>query len=138
MVKKDRSLVPKVVEETLRWEGPTSMSVRTVRKDVELHGVKLPAGSILQIVLGLANRDPAIYPGDPTAFDLTRPQPRPHVAFGAGPHMCLGQHLARLEMSHALNILMDRLPNLRLDPDYPKPEIHGALMRRPKELRVRF
>jgi cytochrome P450 len=139
-VKRDRSLVPKAVEETLRWEGPTSMSVRTVKKDVELHGVKIPAGSILQVIHGIANRNPAIFPGDrdPDQFDMMRGQLRPHVAFGAGPHMCLGQHLARLEMNRALNSLMDRLPNLRLDPDYPKPEIRGALMRRPRHLQVRF
>ncbi len=61
-----------------------------------------------------------------------------HVAFGAGPHLCIGQHLARLQMNRALNSLMDRLPKLRLDLDYPKPVIRGATSRRPRELRVRF
>jgi cytochrome P450 len=137
LVKKDRSLVYKAIEELLRWDGPVGFTVRTVKKDMELHGVKMPAGAILQIVTMTANRDPAIYP-DPDKFDLMRVHARPHMAFAAGPHVCLGQHLARLEMTRALNALMDHLPNLRLDPDYPKPQIRGAFMRHPRELYVRF
>jgi cytochrome P450 len=105
---------------------------------MELHGVKMPAGSLIQVITGIANRDPAIYPGDPDKFDVMRPHPRPHMAFAAGPHVCLGQHLARLEMSRALNILLDRLPKLRLDPACPKPEIRGGMFRRPHHIHVRF
>jgi cytochrome P450 len=60
------------------------------------------------------------------------------MAFAAGPHICLGQHLAKLEMTRAMNILLDRLPKLRLDPDQPKPQILGNSMRVPRELHVRF
>jgi cytochrome P450 len=137
MLKKDRSLVPKAVEETLRWEGPVNMTVRTAKKDLELRGVKIPEGSLIQVITGIANRDPELYP-DPDKFDLMRTQTRPHIAFAAGPHVCLGQHLARLEMARALNILLDRLPKLRLDPDQPKPEIRGGMFRRPRHLFVRF
>jgi cytochrome P450 len=137
MIKKDRALVPKAIEETLRWEGPVNMTVRTAKKDMELRGVKIPAGSLIQVITGIANRDPALYP-DPDKFDIMRTHTRQHMAFAAGPHVCLGQHLARLEMGRALNILLDRLPNLRLDPDRPRPEIRGGLFRRPRHLYVRF
>jgi cytochrome P450 len=137
MLKQNRDLVPKAVEETLRWDGPISMTVRTVKRDMQINGVKIPAGSLVQVVLGIANRDAAIYP-DPDTYDLLRPHPRPHLAFATGPHVCLGQHLARLEMSRALNILPDRLPKLRLDPDMPRPEIRGGMFRRPRYIHARF
>jgi len=137
MLKKDRSLIAKAIEETLRWEAPVNMSNRMVKRDTVLGRVKMPAGSIVQVILGIANRDPAIFP-NPDAFDIMRTPARPHMAFAAGPHICLGQHLARLEMTRAMNILLDRLPKLRLDADYPKPEIRGNMMRVPRSIRVRF
>jgi cytochrome P450 len=99
--------------------------------------VRISAGSVMQCMTGVANRDPNIYP-NPEKFDLMRPHPRPHMAFAAGPHICLGQHLAKLEMTRAMNILLDRLPKLRLDPAFPKPEIRSNSMRVPRELHVRF
>jgi cytochrome P450 len=137
MVKANRALIPAAIEEALRWEGPVSISHRVPARDVELSGVKIPAGAILQVMLGMANRDPKIYP-DPDRYDLTRTMNRAHLGFGAGPHICLGQHLARIEMAKALNILFDRLPKLRLDPDYPKPAIVGSMMRAPRHIHVRF
>jgi cytochrome P450 len=137
MVKQDRSLVAKAIEETLRWEGPVNYTTRAAKRDSILAGLKIPKDAIMQVVTGITNRDPAIYK-NPDAFDLTRETPRGHLAFAAGPHVCLGQHLARLEMSRALNALMDRLPKLRLDPAYPKPEIRGHMSRRPRQLQVRF
>jgi cytochrome P450 len=137
MIKKDRSLIAKAIEETLRFEGPVSLTTRCARRDTELFGVKIPADSLINILTGMANRDPSVYP-DPDRFDLTRVHPRSHMAFAAGPHICLGQHLARLEMTRAMNILLDRLPKLRLDPAYPKPHIHHAFMRVPRTLHVRF
>jgi cytochrome P450 len=111
--------------------------LRTVKRDMEINGIKIPAGSLVQVVLGIANRDPAIF-ADPDRYDLLRPHPRPHMAFASGPHVCLGQHLARLEMSRALNIFLDRLPKLRLDPDMPKPERRGGTFRRPRHIHARF
>jgi cytochrome P450 len=137
MVKKDRSLIPKAIEETLRWQPPVNMDVRWAKRDTVLGGVQIPEGSVIHVIIGIANRDPAIYP-DPDTYDLARVHSRSHMAFAAGPHVCLGQHLARLEMSRALNILLDRLPKLRLDLEHPKPDIRGNMMRRPKELYVRF
>ena len=137
LVKADRSLVPAAIEEALRWEGPVSISYRNAARDVEIGGVKIPAGAIIQAITGMANRDPALYP-DPDRYDLTRPSRRTHFGFGAGPHICLGQHLARIEMATAMNILLDRLPKLRLDSRHPRPVIVGSTMRAPRHLHVRF
>ena len=137
MVKADRTLIPKAIEETLRWDGPVNLNYRTVIRDTTLGGLKLPAGAVVQTVSGLANRDPELY-ADPDRFDLMRPINRPHLAFASGPHICLGQHLARLEMTRAINILLDRLPKLRLDADFPRPFIQGHTMRSPKHIYVRF
>ena len=60
------------------------------------------------------------------------------MAFATGPHICIGQHLARVEMTRALNALLDRLPNLRLDPDMPPPDIRGFLLRKPRHIHVLF
>jgi cytochrome P450 len=137
MIKANRALIPQAIEEALRWEGPVSVDWRTAAKDVELSGVKIPKGAIVQVVAGIANRDPAIY-ADPDRYDLTRPFPRPHLGFGAGPHICLGQHLARIEMAKAMNTLLDRFPNLRLNLDYPPPLIVGSMMRVPRRVYVRL
>jgi cytochrome P450 len=137
MIKQDRSLIAKAIEETLRWEGPVNHAFRTAKRDVEIAGVKIPAGCLVDCVTGIANRDPALYP-HPDEFDMLRQHARPHMAFASGPHVCLGQHLARLEMTRAMNILLDRLPKLRLDPDHPKPEVRGTSMRVPRHIHVRF
>lgn len=137
MIKKNRTLIAKAIEETLRWEGPVSMSPRQTVCDTVLGGVKIPAGAVVQVLTGVANRDPAVYP-DPDRFDMMRPNLKRHWAFAAGPHICLGQHLARLEMTRALNFLLDRLPRLRLDPSQPPPVIRGYSMRVPKHVAVRF
>ena len=136
-VKANRALIPAAIEETLRWDGPINLGPRLVARDVELSGVKIPAGSMVQIITGIANRDPSVYP-DPDRYDLTRDVPRSHFGFGGGPHLCLGQHLARIEMARAMNILFDRLPKLRLDEEYPRPVIAGSTMRAPRHLHVRF
>jgi len=137
MIKKDRSLIAKAIEETLRWDGPLMVIFRTALRDTVLGGVKIPKGDVVQCVVGLANRDPDVYAA-PDTFDMMRAMPRTHMGFAAGPHICLGQHLARLEMTRAMNILLDRLPRLRLDTDYPKPEVRGWSLRCPREVRVRF
>jgi cytochrome P450 len=87
-------------------------------------------------MLGSANRDEARYP-DPDRFDIFR-DPRQHISFGHGPHMCLGMHLARMEMRMVLNALVDRLPDLRLDPDGNDPHIRGQIFRCPSSLPVLF
>jgi cytochrome P450 len=132
----DRSLVKQVVEEALRWEGPLTLLTRQATRDTEIDGVAIPAGAKVDIVQGSANRDPARY-ANPDAFDIYRPARR-NVAFALGPHVCLGQHLARMEMERALNALLDRLPNLRADPDFPPPRVVGFNSRAPLSVHVRF
>jgi cytochrome P450 len=89
-------------------------------------------------VNGSANRDPARF-ADPDRFDIFRKTTTSrHMGFGYGPHVCIGQHLARLEITRALNAMLDRLPNLRLDPDMPPPRIYGVNMRHPEHIHVRF
>lgn len=136
-VREDRRLVPQAIEEALRWEGPVLIQTRMATRDTELGGVRIPAGAFLDVAAGAANRDPGRFP-DPDRFDIFRRSPHRHFAFAFGPHICIGQHLARVEMTRALNAVLDRLPNLRLDPQRPKPEIRGIMMRVPKHIHVRF
>ena len=111
---------------------------RYVAKDgVEIGGHPVPKGATLNVNVGSANRDPERY-ADPDKFDIFRDRKWRHLAFASGPHVCIGQHLARVEMTRALNALMDRLPNLRLDPDMPPPDIRGHHLRVPAHIYVKF
>jgi cytochrome P450 len=135
-VRDDRSLVKPAVEEALRWQPNLPMFSRWVTRDVDFHGAHIPEGAIVHLGIGPANRDPARWER-PDDYDLTRPM-KPSLAFGSGPHVCLGMHVARAEMTVGLNALLDRLPNLRLDPDAAPPEIMGMYERGPTELPVVF
>jgi len=122
-VRADRELLRPATEETLRWQPTDPMFSRWVTEDTELHGVQLPKGSVVHLCLGAANRDPGRW-DDPDEWDLRRP-PKASMAFGGGPHICLGMHVARAEMLTGINALLDRLPNLRVDPDAEPPQIIG-------------
>ena len=135
-VRSDRSLIPQAIEEAVRWEAPLLIITRVATRDTELAGVSIPAGSAVMPMLGAANRDESRYP-DPDRFDIFRPQV-PHIGFGHGTHVCLGMHLARLEMRVALELLLDRLPDLRLDPEGKDPHIRGQVFRSPTSLPVLF
>jgi cytochrome P450 len=135
-VRGDRDLVPQAIEEALRWETPALTVARSATRDVELGGVRIPAGGLVAVSLGAANRDPRRYP-DPDAFDVFR-EGKQHISFGDGAHKCLGMHLARLEMRVLLTAVLDRLPGLHLDPAADDPHIHGLLFRSPPNLPVRF
>lgn len=136
-IRDDRALIPLAIEETLRWEGPVVVNFRVATRDVELAGVPIKAGSVIHVVQGSANRDETRFP-DPNRFDLRRPRTHRHFAFGAGPHVCVGMHLARLQIREAIDALLDRLPNLRPDPDAPPPAIKGYILRSTDRLPVRF
>jgi len=136
-VRKDRTLVAQAIEEALRWDGPVLMQSRMALRDVTLGGVEIPAGAFLDVLAGSANRDPSRF-ADPDKFDIYRKPAHRHFAFAFGPHVCIGQHLARVEMTRALNAILDRLPNLRLDPAAPAPEINGIMMRVPHSIPVVF
>jgi cytochrome P450 len=135
-VRDDRALLAAVIEETLRWETSVTMVNRTPVREVEVGGCPIPAGASLLVSTGSANRDENRYE-DPEAWDITRP-PKHHMAFGTGRHQCLGMHLARLELRIALNAVLDRLPNLRLDPGEPTPAVDGIPFRSPPRLPVLF
>lgn len=135
-IRHDRKLIPQAIEEALRWDGPVAVQLRMASCDTELGGVEIPAGSLLDVVAGAANRDPDVY-NDPDKFDIFRER-KPHFSFARGPHICVGQHLARVEMTRALEAILDNLHGLRFDPDQPRPEIRGSMMRVPKHLYVAF
>jgi cytochrome P450 len=136
-VRKDRSLIPAAIEEVLRWDGAVTMNWRITTRDVTLGGVDIPAGSVINFIQGSANRDETKFE-DPDRYNLFREKRHKHLGLGNGPHVCIGQHLARLEMSRALSAVLDRLPNLRLDPDQPEPFSRGFQLRTPEHLHVRF
>jgi cytochrome P450 len=135
-IRADRGLIAQAIEEALRWDGPVAVALRMAAEDIVLGGVAIPAGSLLDIVSGAANRDPEVWE-DPDRFDIFRPK-KPHFSFARGPHMCVGLHLARVEMTRALNAILDNIPNLRFDPDRLPPQIRGCMMRVPRELHVVF
>jgi len=136
-VRADRDLVPQTIEESLRLETPLLNITRLATRDTELSGVSIPASSTVMLMLAAANRDESRY-AEPDEFDIHRESPKPHISFGHGPHACLGTHLARLEMRVSLNLLLDRLPNLRLDPAGDDPHIRGQVFRSPTSLPVLF
>jgi cytochrome P450 len=133
-VRADRDLMPQAIEEGLRWEPPLLTIMRTVTRDTEMEGTRLPAGAVIMINLGSANHDETRW-DRPEEFDIFRP-PFPHLAFAFGPHTCIGLHLARMETKVALNCLFDRLPGLRIDPDAEAPYITGMTFRAPPVLPV--
>jgi cytochrome P450 len=130
----DRSLMAPAIEEGIRWEPPLLSIVRTATRDVEVLGTPVREGTAVMVNLGAANHDESRWE-DPESFNIFRKR-FPPVAFGFGPHVCLGQHLARMETTVALNALFDRLPNLRLDPNAPEPYINGLIFRSPLSLPV--
>jgi len=135
-VRADRALLPQAIEEGLRWEPPLHGIARVATVDTELGGVAIKAGAVLSVAIGAANRDETRYP-EPDRFDIFR-DPQQHIAFGFGPHMCLGMHLARMETRVAVDALIERLPDLRLDPEGDDPHIRGQIFRSPTALPVLF
>lgn len=110
----DRSKVRFFVEEALRLYAPTQgLSTRLVAEDSEIRGVNIPRGSILHLRYGAANRDPDLCP-EPEKLDLSRKNPGRHLTFSMGPRVCPGAGLSRLEQNIAVNILLDRLDDIRL------------------------
>jgi cytochrome P450 len=107
--------LPAFVEEAVRLESPVQGLFRTTTCDVELHGRTIPAGAHVQLMFASANRDPEAIP-DPDAIDLDRPSPRSHLGYGEGIHFCPGAPLARTDTRVALEVLLGRLPGLRLQP----------------------
>jgi cytochrome P450 len=135
-VRGDPVLIPQAIEEGLRWECPLLGIMRTATRDTEVCGVAIPAGAMIHVNLGSANRDETRYV-EPERFDIYRER-KQSMAFAFGPHRCLGMHLATLETTRVLHALFERLPNLRLDPDAEDVHITGMVFRSPRSLPVVF
>ncbi len=133
-VRADRALLSHAIEEALRWEPAVQSCTRHVARPVELGGVTLAAGDIVQCMLGAANRDPEYFEA-PDLFNLHRANAADHVSFGSGKHFCLGASLARAEVRVVLETLLDRFPKLRGDPARPS-EPYGYEFRSPRTVWV--
>ncbi|HEY6868409.1 MAG TPA: cytochrome P450 [Novosphingobium sp.] len=136
-VRDERSLLGAAIEEALRWDGPVTSTFRYCIRDTAVQGHVIPAGALVNVCLGSANRDPTKYE-NPDKFDIFRKRTVRHLAFAGGPHLCVGQHLARVEMHRAMEAVFDNLHNLRLDPDKPAPDVIGYALRSPDHIYVRF
>ena len=106
--------IPAFIDEVLRFASPVQGLFRYAKRDAEVDGVRIPAGSIVWLMYGAANRDPEHFE-EPGRFALERENARHSVAFGHGPHFCPGQPLARLEGRLAIAELLKRLGNIRID-----------------------
>ena len=126
----DPSLIPAAVEEILRFEAPVSTG-RTVMKPFKFHEVEFQPGDRVLLSNPAACRDPREFP-EPDAMKVDR-DPNRHLAFSAGPHRCIGSHLARIEMKVAFEELLRRIPDFQLDPDRP-PKLHHGQVRGIEEL----
>ncbi|WP_345412921.1 cytochrome P450 [Pseudonocardia xishanensis] len=134
-VRQDHSLIPAVVEETLRMESPVQWAPRRVTKDTVVGGVAIPQGSRVLIMLGAANRDGDAF-REPDRFDPTREKVAGQIAFGVGPHFCLGAPLARLEARIAFETFLSRVPSVSLVPGQDLTHAPSAQFRGLTELLV--
>ncbi len=110
----DPTLIPAAIEELLRWETPVMVVPRVAKRDIELHGVQIAEGQLVSLLLGASNGDDAEFTSAQT-IDFDRERNR-HLAFGAGPHRCLGSPLARMELRVALEELHARVPDYQVKP----------------------
>lgn len=134
-IRDDRDLIPNLIEESLRVDSPVQLLARTCTQEVEIDGVVIKVGDRVLHSIASANRDESVYP-DADQFRLDRPNPRDHVAFGAGPHVCPGAFLARMEAQVAVETLLDRVAKIALAADYvfdPNPVVWAS---GPRTLRV--
>ena len=113
-LKADLSLLPKAVDEMIRWVSPVRHFMRTAQADTEIAGVRIAKGDWLHLSYLAANRDPLVFP-DPHHFNVARPNADKHIAFGFGAHFCLGAQLARMELRTVFRDLLPHLADLSLD-----------------------
>jgi len=125
-VAEEPRLVPELVEEALRFDSPIQMVFRQTTREVDLRGTRIPKGAVVALLLGSANRDERVFE-DPDRFDVGR-DTRGHLAFGFGPHFCMGAALARLEARVALEALVPELPHCKLVGGQP-PLVDSFLVR---------
>jgi cytochrome P450 len=131
-------LIPNFIEEVLRLATPTATMWRVIKRDTQLGGVDIPAGSMAMLRFASANRDETVF-RDPDRFDITRENASDHVAFGLGIHFCLGAMLARKEMQVAFERLLKRIGSFRLSPQQSEPHYEpNILLRGIAELHIDF
>jgi len=134
-IRRDRSLVPQLIEEVLRYDSPVQIVFRRTTKELELGGTTIPADATAFVLLGSANRDEAKFP-EPDRFDIRRDASE-HLAFGFGTHFCLGAGLARLEAKVALEEFLYSCPPFTGDIERVE-RVRSLIVRGPKKLRLRF
>ena len=135
ILRDDPAAIEVGVEELLRWVTPIKNMSRTATVDVELHGETLREGDQVILMYPAANRDPRVF-DDPDTFDVRR-NPNPHIAFGFGPHFCMGASLARIELRVMFSELLRRLPDLHLAGD-PLPRRSSNFISGPEAMPVAF
>ena len=140
----DRGLIGSFIEEALRLQSPTKVDFRLARKTTTLGGVHIPAGTVIMLCLGAANRDPRKFE-NPNEFRVDRKNVREHIAFGRGIHTCAGAPLARVEGQITINRLLDRIKDLRISAGKHGPHAHRQyryestfLLRGLTELHIEF
>jgi cytochrome P450 len=137
LVTGDRSKLEPLLWESLRWESPVQIVSRQTDRETEIGGVTIPDDAPVTIILGSANRDERAFP-DPDVFDIERDQGK-SLAFGYGRHYCAGADFGLTEATIGMNALLDRLHDLRFDPDADSvSRIRGVAFRGPSHLKVRF
>jgi len=126
LVRRDRRLLARAADEALRWHNSAAASfLRVALDDTTVHGCPVAKGTVIAAHVSSHNRDEARYP-NADRYDITRSVP-PRGIFGYGPHACLGMHIARSEMKVSLEVALDRLADLRLDPDAPQPYVRAGV-----------
>ncbi len=134
-IRDDPALIGDAIEEGLRYETPLTTVQRYATEDTELEGVEVPAGAVIDVCIGSANRDEHRW-DRAEEFDIFRKH-LPHISFAAGEHTCMGLHLARMETRVALECLLTRLTDIELVTD-DDPHIYGQPFRSPTALPVKF
>ncbi len=133
---RDLDLLPDAIEEMLRWTTPVKNMARTLTRDIDYHGTRLHAGEKILLMFESANFDAAVFP-DPERFDIGR-DPNAHLAFGFGTHFCLGNQLARQELTMMTHRVAQRLPDLRLASEDPLPLRRANFVVGPESMPVEF
>jgi cytochrome P450 len=135
-LRREPQLLPSAIEEVIRFRSPTQFVFRESRREVELHGQRIPPGKMVLPMIGAANRDPSHF-SEPERFDIAR-NPNPHIAFGHGIHFCLGAALARLEARVALSDLLEHFADFQRTSSEPWEPRQGLLVHGPARLPLHF
>ena len=130
------ALLPSAIEEMLRWTSPVKNMCRTLMADTTFHGTDMREGEKIMLMFESANFDESVF-GDPESFRIDR-NPNSHMAFGFGSHFCLGNQLARLELSMMTTRVLERLPDLRLAEDAKVPLRPANFVSGPEAMPVVF